>query len=357
MKKKIIVILIIIISGCVCEKISCQDLNYTQYYNTPINVNPAYAGSSLGLRARFLFRDQWPALPVDFKSFYFSADYGDRRLPGAGGLGIIILSDNPGYGLINSLTLGVTLSANIQTSSYSSLQFGIKAGMLQKKINWNDLVFGDQFDKRLGQIYSTDFYNPDVNSRTVADFGAGGIIQFGYPDRNFSGNIGFAVDHLFQPDVSFLANENSKVPRKWTGHADFFFVLTEANSPLKLNIGAIYQNQDKLNALQVGFNLVKSNIFLGAWYKSAFSGVLPNNVLALDAGFRYVFPEEMSIKFIYSYDIQISSALQGTGGAHEISLVLDMANLSLFGYGGGYGLGGKGTSKYNSGPYECSEFK
>jgi type IX secretion system PorP/SprF family membrane protein len=334
-----------------------QDLNHTQYFSTPLNINPAFTGSSLGMRARFLFRDQWPQLPVDFKSFYFSADYGDRRLPGAGGLGIIILSDNPGYGLINTLTVGATFSVNLQTSENSSVLVGIKAAMLQTKVNWDDLIFGDQLDSRFGAVNLTNFSNPDANKRVVADFAIGGIVESGKEDGKFSYKVGMAIDHLFQPDISFFSNETSKIPRKWIGHADFFFVLTEANSPLKLNIGGVFQNQNKVSSLQLGMNLVKSNIFLGAWYKSAFNGLSPNTVLALNAGFRYVFQEDMSIKFIYSYDIQISSALQGTGGAHEISLVLDMAKLSLFGSGSGVGVEGSRRIRSNSGPYGCSEFQ
>jgi hypothetical protein len=68
----------------------------------------------------------------------------------------------------------------------------------------------------------------------------------------------------------------------------------------------------------------------------------------------------MNIKFMYSYDIQISGALQGTGGAHEISLILEFDHLSLFGGGGGGGggslPGAGGASKRYGGPMECPSF-
>ena len=72
-----------------------QDMNYTQYFSTPLYVNPAFTGINTGVRARFLFRDQWPSAPIAYKSYYFSADLGDRALPGAGGLGLVVevLSD------------------------------------------------------------------------------------------------------------------------------------------------------------------------------------------------------------------------------------------------------------------------
>ena len=362
MKKTLYLFLLLSFLSLSNYHVWCQDLNYTQYFNSQINVNPAFTGLTTGLKARFLFRDQWPKLPVDLKSYYFSADIGDRNLPGAGGLGIIVLSDNPGYGLINSLTLGITFAVNIPLNRFSTFQVGIKAAMLQKKINWNDLTFSDQLDKRLGAIYNSDFISPDAGKRIAPDFGAGGIFQFGNQEGTFSGNAGVAVDHLFKPDISFFTTENSRIQRKWVIHGDFISMLSHGSGdPLKLEIGALYQNQDKFNALQFGLNLVKYNIYLGTWYKTTLSGSSPNNVLAIDAGFKYTFSDQMSIKFLYSYDIQVSGALMGTGGAHEISLVLDLANISLFGNGSGRGGKGGGyilpnRAHSNMSPLECSEF-
>jgi len=246
---------------------NCQELNYTQNFNSLLNLNPAYTGLTQGLKARFLFRDQWPKLPIDFKSYYFSADIGDRSLPGAGGIGLVVQSDNPGFGLINTLSLGLTVSVRQRIGSFSAIQVGIKAAMLQKKINWNDLTFSDQLDKRFGSVYQTDFIDPNSGKRIAPDFGAGGIIHFAASEDVVSGNIGLGVDHLFQPDVSFYSNENSKVFRKWTAHGDVRFTLDQGNKkPMKLEIGGIYQKQDDFSSMQLGLNGVVQNFYLGAWY-------------------------------------------------------------------------------------------
>ena len=107
-----------------------------------------------------------------------------------------------------------------------------------------------------------------------------------------------------------------------------------SDDPLKFNIGGIYQSQANLNSLQFGLNLLKYNIYVGGWYKTTMTGVV-NSAVALVAGYRYTFYEDMSLKFMYSYDLQVSGALQGTGGAHEISLILEFDKLSIFGGGGG----------------------
>jgi type IX secretion system PorP/SprF family membrane protein len=345
-----------------------QDVNYSQWFSTPLYYNPAYTGINTGVRARFLFRDQWPNLPVDFKSYYFSADLGDRKLPGAGGLGLIINSDNEGVGFIHNLSVGLSLAVRIPISANIITQVGIKAAVCEKRVNWDDFVFSDQLSEKYGNIYQSSFTPPDASKKVFPDFGAGGLLQFANEPGNVSGTFGFAVDHIFKPDESFLSTGSAPLPRKWVAHADFVINTGGGSSSsyysgggddgLKINPGVIYQNQDNLNSLELGLNLLKFNIYLGGWYKNTMKEN-PNSSVALVAGYRYSFAQDMSIKFMYSYDLQISGSLQGTGGAHEISLVLEFDKLSIFGGSGGGGGGYNIPSGRRGGgytPLECPSF-
>ena len=87
---------------------------------------------------------------------------------------------------------------------------------------------------------------------------------------------------------------------------------------------------------------------------------LPSSALALVAGYRYAFLPDMNLKFMYSYDLQISGSLQGLGGAHEISLILEFDKLSLFGgsggVGGGYSVPGGRSRGSGYSPLECPAF-
>lgn len=353
------------------SKSNAQDMNYSQYFSAPIYYNPAYTGINPGVRARFLYRNQWPALPVSLKSYFFSAELGDRNLPGSGGLGLVINQDTPGYGLITNFAASVTMGVRVPVGDNLMSEVGIKAGILERRINWDELVFPGQLDPRYGIVNPPPPYALSTSSkRLVADFGCGGALMFISGDDRLSGNIGLGVDHLFQPDVSFLSNDVSPYPRKWVGQFELLIntgpgrsmsssVVKGSDNPLMINIGAIYQNQAAVGALQVGLTALEYNIYAGAWYKTTF-GPTPNNSLAVVAGYRYFFYENMSIKAMYSYDIQISKALQGTGGAHEISLIIDLADLMLFGGSSGYSRGGGfvpgGSSRGGKGEWECPAF-
>ncbi len=365
---KILLFVLLGLIGCLPGLYAQQDMNYTQYFSTPIYYNPAFTGINTGLRARFLFRDQWPTAPIDYKSYYFSADIGDRGLPGAGGFGIQINNDTPGAGMINNFSAALTIGVRIPITSFMVSQIGIKAAIMQRTVNWSSLVFFDQLDAKWGAIYQTAFVPADANKRTVPDFGIGAILQFSNPEGSINGNVGFSVDHLFKPDIGFLSTGSMPYPRKWVGHFDVV-ISTEpgggsaggmsrsSDEPLKINIGGIYQNQSNFNSLMAGLNLLKYNIYLGGWFKTTMTGIV-NSAVAIVAGYKYNFYEDMSLKFLYSYDIQVSGSLQGTGGAHEIGLALEFGSFSIFGGGGGgtggYVPGGAGRSR--SGPLECPSF-
>ena len=138
-----------------------QDPNYSQFFSTPLYYNPAYTGINTGVRARFSFRDQWPNLPVDFRSYYFSADLGDRNLPGSGGLGLIVNSNNEGIGFIKDLSVGLSVGVRIPITAALVSQVGIKAAVVQKSLNWDDFVFSDQLSEKYGNIYQSAFIPPN----------------------------------------------------------------------------------------------------------------------------------------------------------------------------------------------------
>jgi type IX secretion system PorP/SprF family membrane protein len=365
MKKHLI--LPIVLFGCLSflSPVRGQDPNYSQFFSTPLYYNPAYTGISTGLKARFDFRDQWPNLPVDFRSYYFSADIGDRNLPGSGGLGLIVNSNNEGIGFINDLSVGLSVGVRIPISASVVSQVGIKAAVVQKSINWDDFVFSDQLSEKYGNIYQSSFIPPSANKKVFPDFGIGGLLQFANSDGNVTGVGGFAVDHVFKPDESFLSTASAPLPRKYVAHLDLIISSSGGSSsssmyangggsdPLKLNPGIIYQNQNSMSTIMAGVNLLKFNIYVGVWYKASFGGLSGGDAIVLLVGYRYTFAEDMSVKFMYSYDLITTGNMQGLGGAHEISLVLDFDKLSLFGGGGG---GTPGRSMRNGGALECPTF-
>ncbi|MFZ4522050.1 MAG: PorP/SprF family type IX secretion system membrane protein [Bacteroidales bacterium] len=341
---------------------SGQDPNYTQFTNNQLYYNPAYTGLYTGIRAHVSFRDQWPALPYDFKAYHFEADLGSRDFPGSGGVGLFINTDNEGIGFIKNLNIGVSTAVRIPFSKLSVGQVGINVSWLQKSVNWEDFTFSDALSERYGNIYQSGFIRPDQNVRNMPDFGVGGIVLFGNEVGSFTGTVGFAVDHLFEPDQSFLQTAKAPLPRKYVGHADMVLAIGQSSGfnkmsegSLRINPGIIYQNQGGLNSIQAGLNISKYGVIVGLWYKGAF-GSYSNGIMAFMAGYGAGISDNLGLKFTYSYDMQMTGALMGTGGAHEVSLILEFNTGDIF---GGISSGGrrqKGGHYEGQTPWECASF-
>ena len=318
-----------------------RDPYYTQFSNVPMYYNPAFTGIYTGARVRFCSLSQSPTPKSGYSSYYLSADLGDRNLPGSGGFGVFLNTDNEGIGFIRNFNLGASFSARVPLNRSMVGQFGIKASWLQKRVSWEDFAYTEKLSEKYGNLYDSGFAQPDVNVLNIPDFGIGGLVQFTNSSGCMSGVIGLSVDHLFEPDESFLEAARSPMPRKYTGHADFIFSVkcptgfnAREDDALKINPGIVFQNQGNISTVQTGLNLTNYGIYFGAWYKGIY-GPETDHSIALMGGYRYTFAENMSIKCTYSYDMHVAGSHEKVGGIHEISLVLEFSGLHLFRNGGG----------------------
>jgi type IX secretion system PorP/SprF family membrane protein len=264
---------------------------------------------------------------------------GDRNLPGSGGIGLLINRDNEGIGFIRNLSVGLVLSVRIPVARNLMAQVGFKGSVVEKWMEWNDFVFSDQLSAKYGNIYNSMLNPPDDQQRFFPDFGIGGLLQFMNQEGSMTATAGIAVDHLFQPDESFLSVARMPLPRKYVAHLDVILTLGEGPSssqnplkglydPLRINPGLLYQNQNGMSTIQLGVNMLKYNIYLGGYFKATTVNELSTSLMVI-AGYRYIMGENTTLKFMYSYDIQVSKNLQGTGGAHEISLILEFRGLKI----------------------------
>ncbi len=332
-KKYFLSVSLSILAGTLC--VSAQDPGYTQFYNVPLYYNPAYTGLVPGFRVRFSTRNQGPELETSLRSYYLSADVADRNLPGAGGIGLIFNTDNEGIGFIKNYNLGVSISARVPFSRFMIGQAGVKIAWFQKRISWNDFLLTEKIKEKYGHIYDSGYTRSAEDVLNLPDFAIGGLVQFINRKGCVSGTIGMSVDHLFEPDESFIPTEKAKLPRRWIGHADVIWSLKcrsgingASEKILRLNPGFVFEHQGEMNSLQAGVNSTMYGLYAGVWYKGEFS-LHQGNSLAMLGGYRYTFAENISIKFTYSYDLPLSGYSTISGGAHEISLILEFSNVRL----------------------------
>ena len=360
-------IIILVFAAAFCQ-LKAQDPIFSQFYNNPIYYNPGYIGLNAGMRARFNYRDQWTGLPTDFKTYNFSMDMAERSIPGSGGLGLLVSSDRAGTGTIKSSNVGIGTAARIPLYENMVAQLGFMVSYAQKSVNWDDLVFSDQLHARYGNIYQTAFEAPSSNRVSYPDLSFGGVYRFvetGSSWSNIQGTLGVALHHVFTPNESFLGLD-SKLPRKLVITGDLVLEIEQGRSSsyrskrsntgssFKFNPGFQYEKQADFTTYTLGLNILKSSIYFGAWYRNQDFNFFEAKDAIFQVGFNAPWTKDSRLKLMYTYDYLITALRTAGRASHEISLIFEFDEFSLFGGGsGGYGVRNKGR---NYREMECTPF-
>jgi len=347
-------------------ELKAQDPIFSQFYNNPIYYNPGYIGLNTGMRARFNYRDQWTGLPEDFKTINFSLDVAERAIPGSGGLGLLVTSDKAGSGTIKSSNVGIGTAARISLYDNMVAQMGFMVSYAQKSVNWDELVFSDQLHARYGNIYQSAFDAPASNRVSYPDFAVGGVYRFvenGLQSSNIQGTLGVAVQHVFTPNESFLGLD-SKLPRKLVINGDIVIEIEQGRSSsyrskksnsgnFKFNPGFIYEKQAEFSTYTLGLNILKSSIYLGVWFRNQDFDFFEAKDAIFQVGFNAPWTKESRVKVMYTYDYLITDLRTAGRASHEISLVFEFDNFSLFGGGATASSVANGR---NGAEMECTPF-
>lgn len=112
-----------------------QDPLYSQYFNNPMLINPAFAGSMERLYAGLAYRSQWTGIEGGPTTFNFNSHIAlaDNRV----GAGLVVVQDK--IGNIKNTFYGGTASYKLQVNGNTSLSFGMQLGMVQYATNMEGL--------------------------------------------------------------------------------------------------------------------------------------------------------------------------------------------------------------------------
>ncbi len=306
-----------------CQVLYAQDPVFSQFYSAPLHLNPAFAGVTYAPRITFNYRNQWPSWPNAFVTY--AATYEQPLEELNSGLGVILMTDDAGDGIYQTHRLRGVYSYQINTRSDFAIKFGIEAGIIQTRLDWNRLVFLDQLDPLTGEVDGEG--NPNISEEqppenlntTVFDIGAG-VLAYG---KRFYG--GLSVKHLNRPIDQLLdVNENLVVgmPLRLNAQLGAEFVMgggNNPNSPSFISPNVVFIRQADFMQVNLGAYASYDQVFAGLWYRHTAEN--PDAAIA-SVGYRYgVF------QMGYSYDFTLSSlGIARTGGTHEISLTINFEN-------------------------------
>src|ERR1035437_757300 len=197
-----------------------QDHMYSQFFNSPLYLNPALTGQFEGdLRMNLIYRNQFTSVPGSFNYLTASVDLNIPKF--GGGVGLMVTRSSEGTAYLTTTNISGLYSYSIGSQDFV-LSFGLQAGVGNRVIDWSKLVFGDQIDPQTGYIPGSVSAAglAQFNNKFYFDSGAGINMVAGEFD------IGGAFQHVNQPNESF-SGAPAKLPMRFNGPVRYRWDLNE----------------------------------------------------------------------------------------------------------------------------------
>jgi type IX secretion system PorP/SprF family membrane protein len=299
-----------------------QDPNFSQFFVSPLTLNPALTGKFDGeFRVAGNYRNQWPTINNAFTTYTASVDAGilKNRIPDFDqfGIGAMAFKDQSGNGVLQNtfFALSTAYHKALDENGYHQIGLGFQGTYVNKRLDITKVKFEDQltangftgvtseiftqnqisvsyFDMNLGLLY-----NGTTNGSNNFYFGAS-MYHVNRPKESFKGG-----NYLLEPRLTFQTG--GMVPLGQYNAFHFSAMHSRQANAVNTQIGGAYMlglNQDESNP---------TNLYIGSWFRFG------------DAVIPYVGLEFGEFRIGATYDVNVSSlkpASNMRGGA-EFSLI------------------------------------
>jgi type IX secretion system PorP/SprF family membrane protein len=296
-----------------------QDVHFSQFYASPLLVNPANTGNFNGiLRIGGNYRDQWGSVTIPYRtfSFYIDGAIQPKKAFNRFGLGIAAFSDQAGDGNLNTTKAYVSAAYHIGYHENTRWRFaaGIAGGIVQKSVDINKLLFDSQWNDHQFEPALSNNETQVNESINYLDFGAGTIVTY-LPYETQRYYLGLSAWHINQPDETFFNNTNTVGIKGTIVAGAFFSAGAVASLQPQLLVSTQKNALEIIGGMNVSFPVevesdLPKSILAGFWYRykdaAWFTGgaVLGNFTVSA------------------SYDMNISelSAVSGSLGGFELAI-------------------------------------
>lgn len=307
-----------------------QDIHFSQYYASPLTLNPALTGNINGVfRLAANYRNQWFTIPTlgmvaPYQTYQFSGDVAllRERLGNDGfGVGGMFYCDRAGDGALTTFSGMLSLAYHKAVDRYgrARISLGLQAGVVSKQIKMQNLVFETQLDN-FG--FNTSLSNGEsVTGKSIlyGDVNLG-ILWAHAPKESFRYYLGFTLNHVpgvaqKGPRESFLGDERNRLGARYNVNAGMeIFLNSDYTFSMTPTFLFMLQSNAQLYNVGLGLNYWVNDdvaIFGGGWYRI-------KDAVILNAGVEFY-----NTRIGISYDINHSAlrtASKAQGGI-EVSAI------------------------------------
>ncbi len=307
---------------------TAQDPQFSQFYASPVYLNPALAGSTDRARVGVNYRNQWPSLTHSFTTISAYADFFSKAIES--GVGIIVNQHTESFLDYQSTEIGGVYSYKMRVSDNLIMRTGIQLSYFNKDLNFEKLVFGNQIDIANGQVIGP-------SGETFERGEAVGFMSASAGTLIYSNSfwIGSAVHHINEPNQSFVGGD-SRLARKYSVHAGYKLNLGDGQrlrtvayqfQERSVTFAVNYKKQAGFNQLDAGMQFYFQPLVIGGWYRGipiqSVDEIVKNESIIALLGLEL----NENLSFGYSHDFTVSRLAGSTGGAHEFSLTFSFGKI------------------------------
>lgn len=304
--------------------VSAQDVHYSQYFNSPFNLNPGLVGVFDGnIRLHGNYRFQWNEPDTDFRSLDVGADVKfvkncrltlDERDKNYFSLGAIINNDragdlglqNTGFNILGSYSLGV--GNNMLLTPGISLGYHNRGFSYQNARHPNGANGGPNTE-------------PNINNLDLNYFDVSGGVNLRY-QKGYRKHLdlGVALYHWLEPSQKFgVGDYQADLARKLNLYGMLNWQLA---SRIDLILNGLFSAQNPYQEIVLNAqgrlyldDAASKSVFLGAGVRLADAG--DTNI---DAWYPMIAVQLSNLYASFSYDLTISEFDWATRGGPELAL-------------------------------------
>lgn len=299
-----------------------QDPHFSQFFVSPLTLNPAYTGKFDGsYRFSGNFKKQWPTINNAFTSSTAAIDFGIMRnkIPeqDTWGLGFMALNDQSGNKILNNsyYSVSTAYSKSLDEDGYHQVTIGFQGSFVSKRLDLRRADLEDELTALGFTGLTSEAFAANPFSINYFDLNTGIMYAFSTNGNN-SFYIGASIYHLNRPAETFYGG-NYLLNQRTTIHGGVYLPMSENSS---LHISMMHQTQGAARETMAGgavaFNLNGSyenpmQLFAGGWYRVG------------DALIPYLGLEVNRFRFGMSYDINNSTLRPASfsRGGTELSII------------------------------------
>jgi type IX secretion system PorP/SprF family membrane protein len=316
-------IFFILLIGSIANQSLAQGIHFSQFYNSPILLNPANTAmlAEDDYRAGVQYRNQYQSIPVPYNTSSAWADFTVGRnddAKGWWGLGAAFWNDVAGDSKLKMTKAQINTAYHLALGEKNMLSFGSGFGYVNRRIDLTGLTFDNQWDEF---SYNNDLPSKEkiVSGRTnYAD------VQIGMNFSHFDNEkiyykVGVSALHINQPKETFLEGSNRLGIRPMID----LELSYKTSDNFIISPSAYYTVQKKGSEAVVGFtsnaNLMRNSfqrgdrneLLTGVYYRLG-------DAIIVNSGYRW-----KNTTFMVSYDQTISGLAKANSGvgAIEFSII------------------------------------